>query len=100
MAKGSMAVLVALLVLALHVGLGLFAANWLWTETDDPNQWIYFYGTGGCCIAPITASVGAIAVNNPRFKPIGIGMLVGLGVALVAAAVAVMTGYVPSWVTS
>jgi hypothetical protein len=95
-----MAVLIALLVLALHVGLGLFAAHWLWTDTDDPKQWIYFYGTGGCCIAPITASVGAIAVNNPRFKAVGVGMLVGLGLALVAATVVWLVGYTPSWVPS
>ncbi|GIF14503.1 hypothetical protein FHX34_103371 [Actinoplanes teichomyceticus] len=95
-----MAVLVACLVLAVHVGLGLFAATWLWSATDDdPRQWMYFYGTGGCCISPITASVGAFLVNNPRFKPAGIGMLVGLAVALAAAAVAMLIGYSPSWAT-
>ena len=93
-----MAVLVACLVLALHVGLGLLAANWLWSgETDNPQQWTYFYGTGGCCISPITASLGAFLVYNPRFKAAGIGMLAGLALALVGAAVALLIGFTPSW---
>jgi len=95
-----MAVLVACLVLALHVGLGLFAANWLWSETDNPNQWTYFYGTGGCCIMPVTGALAAILVNNPRFKAIGIGMLVGIGLALVGATVAWVIDFIPSWVTA
>ncbi|WP_285553856.1 hypothetical protein [Actinoplanes regularis] len=97
MAKGSMAVLVGVLVLALHVGLGLLAADRLWTDTDDPHQWAYFYGTGGCCITPITASVGAILANNPRFKAIGIGVLIGLGLALAVGAFAVFSAYTPPW---
>ncbi|GIF03982.1 hypothetical protein Asi03nite_15200 [Actinoplanes siamensis] len=92
--------LVGILVLALHVGLGLFSANWLWSDTDDPHQWMYFYGTGGCCIAPVTGALGAFLVNTPRFKAIGVGALLGLGLALIGAAVAWGIDFTPSWVTS
>ncbi|MEV6342710.1 hypothetical protein [Actinoplanes sp. NPDC051851] len=100
MAERSMAVLVAGLVFAAHVGLGLLAAYWLWSGTDDPREWTYFYGTGGCCLSPITASVGAILVNNDRFKLAGIGVLTGLALALIAAAVALFIGYTPPWAAS
>ncbi|WP_436529510.1 hypothetical protein [Actinoplanes sp. HUAS TT8] len=98
MAKGSLAVLVGILVLALHVGLGLFSANWLWSDTDDPHQWMYFYGTGGVCIAPVTATIGAVLFNNPRFKIIGAGALAGLALAMIGAVVAWGVGFTPSWV--
>ncbi|WP_203751855.1 hypothetical protein [Actinoplanes cyaneus] len=98
MAKGSLAVLVGIVVLAVHVGLGLFAANWLWTDTDDPHQWMYFYGTGGCCIAPVTGMIGAVLFNDPRFKVIGAGALAGLFLALAGAVVLWAIGFMPSWI--
>ncbi|AEV86434.1 hypothetical protein ACWT_5417 [Actinoplanes sp. SE50] len=89
--------LVGILVLALHVGLGLLAAHRLWTGSDDPHQWMYFYGTGGCCIAPVTGAVGAFLTNNPRFKAIGIGMMTGVALALIAATVGWAINFIPSW---
>ena len=73
----------------------------MWSDTDDPHQWMYFYGTGGIFIAPVTGAVGAMfLVNNPRFKVIGAGMLAGLGAALLGAIVAWAIGFTPSWVSA
>jgi hypothetical protein len=90
-------VLVGILVLALHVGLGLFAANWLWSDTDDPHQWMYFYGTGGCCIAPVTGAIGVFLANNERFKALGVGALAGLALALAGAVVGWAIDFTPTW---